>query len=163
MESKKWLELIEKKESEIMQVGIEAYRDSLHNPELQFVVELTEDGDVCSWYGLAGNDCQSSTSFNGTSIEMYRVCNQCWEGAMEISEEQVIEKLRECYSENQINELQVEARECHQSLASALEDYDDDMYDVVIGKLKDEYIAWMVDECGYGDVERGIEETKDRL
>lgn len=51
-----WLELIEEKRDEIMEVGMQAFRDSVDNPHLRFIVEITDSGNVSSWYDIkSGN------------------------------------------------------------------------------------------------------------
>lgn len=60
--NKNWLELIEKKYDEIINVGEKAYKDALENQHLRFIVEMDENGNVYSWYDVAGgNSFHAST------------------------------------------------------------------------------------------------------
>ena len=54
MTNKKWLELIEQHEKQIINAGIEAYKEALENPNLRYIVEINENGGITTWYDLAG-------------------------------------------------------------------------------------------------------------
>lgn len=74
--NKNWLELIEKKYDEIINVGEKAYKDALENQHLRFIVEMDENGNVYSWYDVAGGNSFHASTYNGESIELLSsVCN----------------------------------------------------------------------------------------
>jgi hypothetical protein len=161
-ENVKWLELIQKKKDGLVKVGIDAYRYSIYNPNLVYIVELDEDGNVYLQWEKVGNCCTSGTSFCGNYIEVCRICNRNWKKTWRICDEQVINKLWvHDYGKNRINELCDEADACNQSVITTLKDCDTKMFGVVYKELKDEYIEWMVCEYGYATIMRGIAEAID--
>ena len=91
--NKNWLELIEKKYDEIINVGEKAYKDALENQHLRFIVEMDENGNVYSWYDVAGGNSFHASTYNGESIELFEFCMQYWENNP--ADETVEEKLRE--------------------------------------------------------------------
>lgn len=41
--NKDWLKLINEKETEIIEIGISAYREAKENPHLRYIIEMDED------------------------------------------------------------------------------------------------------------------------
>lgn len=76
--NKNWLELIEKKYDEIINVGEKAYKDALENQHLRFIVEMDENGNVYSWYDVAGGNSFHASTYNGESIELFEFCMKRW-------------------------------------------------------------------------------------
>lgn len=122
--NKNWLELIEKKYDEIINVGEKAYKDALENQHLRFIVEMDENGNVYSWYDVAGGNSFHASTYNGESIELFEFCMQYWENnpADETVEEKLKKKglydlylkereLQECLEECRKDELEFMADE----------------------------------------------------
>lgn len=60
-----WLELIEEKEDQILAEGEKAYKEAINNPHLRYIVEIDENGDVYSWYDVAGGNSFHVSTFEG--------------------------------------------------------------------------------------------------
>lgn len=71
-----WLELIEEKEDQILAEGEKAYKEAINNPHLRYIVEIDEDGDVYSWYDVAGGNSFHVSTFEGKSKELFELCFQ---------------------------------------------------------------------------------------
>lgn len=65
-----WLELIEEKEDQILAEGEKAYKEAINNPHLRYIVEIDENGDVYSWYDVAGGNSFHVSTFEGKSKEL---------------------------------------------------------------------------------------------
>ena len=78
MTNRKWLELIEQNEERIINKGIEAYKSALENPNLCYIVEISEDGIITMWYDVAGGNSFHMPTYNGKSIELLHFCMQNW-------------------------------------------------------------------------------------
>lgn len=59
-----WLELIEEKEDQILAEGEKAYKEAINNPHLRYIVEIDENGDVYSWYDVAGGNSFHVSTFH---------------------------------------------------------------------------------------------------
>lgn len=109
MTNKKWLELIEKNEEKIIEAGIAAYAEALENTHLRYIVEMNEDGEIYTWYDIAGGNSYHMSTHEGRSIEVLHFCFQNYD--CEISEDAIIEKLEENGHADMIQELQERAEE----------------------------------------------------
>ena len=88
---KKWLELIEEKEDQILAEGEKAYKDAINNTNLRFIVEMDQDGNVYSWYDIAGGNSYHMSVHEGKAIELFEFCFQYYD--IEISSGILEEKL----------------------------------------------------------------------
>ena len=78
MTNREWLELIEQNEERIINKGIEAYKSALENPNLRYIVEINENGEINTWYDVAGGNSLHMSTYNGKSIELLHFCMQGW-------------------------------------------------------------------------------------
>lgn len=143
MTKSEWLELIEKHESDIIQKGIEAYRQAAIHRNLEYIVEIDEHGVISIWYTIAGGNSFHSSTFEGASIEIFRLCFQYSEP--NITEEAICEKLREKGLEEKIKELCQEAEE------------DDLTVELVINKFHKE-LSEVLEECEKDAIEYDVSE-----
>ena len=74
----KWLELIEQNKERIINKGIEAYKESLENKNLRYIVEINENGEINTWYDIAGGNSIHMSTYNGESIELLHFWMQYW-------------------------------------------------------------------------------------
>lgn len=160
MTNKEWLELIEKKEEEIIETGIKAYEDALNNKHLRFIVEMDEDGEVYSWYDIAGGNSFHSTAFNGTAIELFQFCFQYYD--VEITEEMIVDKLNEKGYGNRIEELKAEAEEEYTSLESVINNNHEELFEV-IEECQKEVIEFEISEYAREGSEQKLEYIKEQL
>lgn len=78
MSNREWLELIEQNKERIINKGIEAYKEALENPNLRYIVEISEDGIITMWYDVAGGNSFHMSTYNGKSLELIHFCMQNW-------------------------------------------------------------------------------------
>lgn len=78
MTNREWLKLIEQNEERIINKGIEAYKEALENPNLRYIVEISEDGIITMWYDVAGGNSFHMSTYNGKSLELIHFCMQNW-------------------------------------------------------------------------------------
>lgn len=100
-----WLELIEEKEDQILAEGEKAYKEAINNPHLRYIVEIDENGDVYSWYDVAGGNSFHVSTFEGKSKELFELCFQFLD--IEISSDALetklmIEEGRKVYTINKL-------------------------------------------------------------
>lgn len=93
---KNWLELIEGKEQEIIEVATKAYKEALENTHLKYIVEMDSDGDVYYWYDAAGgNNFHISNDPDREIQVLMTFCNQYFDIMSEFegfeTEEEAIE------------------------------------------------------------------------
>ena len=162
MTSKEWLELIKEHEEKIIESGEKAYADAMNNNDFRFIVELEKDGNIYSWYDVAGGTSCSEDSFNGNAIVLMIFCFRGYEP--EITEEDVRNKLIECGFENRIKELQNEAEEYGTTLdALIINEYGNDELYSVIQKCMQDAIDFEIAEYARNEVECELERTKSGL
>lgn len=138
--NKNWLELIEKKYGEIINVGEKAYKDALENQHLRFIVEMDENGNVYSWYDVAGGNSFHASTYNGESIELFEFCMEYWENNP--ADETVEEKLRE----KGLYNLYLEERELQDA-----EDYD--TAEFILSNSSNEQLRECLEECRKDELE----------
>ena len=73
-----WLELIERNEEQIINTGIEAYKEAIENTQLRYIVEINTNGEITTWYDIAGGNSFHMSTYNGKSIELLHFCMQNW-------------------------------------------------------------------------------------
>lgn len=73
-----WLELIERNEEQIINTGIEAYKEAIENTQLRYIVEMDENGIITMWYDVAGGNSFHMSTYNGKSLELIHFCMQNW-------------------------------------------------------------------------------------
>lgn len=145
MKSKEWLELINKNEDKIIEIGMKAYADATNNKHLRFIVEIDEDGDVGYWHDIAGGNSYHMSVHNGTSMELFQFCFQYSE--LEITEDDIIDKLIEKGYENRIEELKEEAEEENTSIEV-----------ILINNHNNDELINVIEECQKEAVEFDISE-----
>lgn len=88
-----WLELIERNEEQIINTGIEAYKEAIENTQLRYIVEINTNGEITTWYDIAGGNSFHMSTYNGKSIELLHFCMRDME--FDPSDETVEQKLRD--------------------------------------------------------------------
>lgn len=141
----KWLDLINKKYDEIINVGEKAYRDALENQNLRFIVEMDENGNVYSWYDIAGGNSFHMSTYKGESIELFQFCMRYWENNP--TDESVEDKLKE----KGLYSLYLEERERQDA-----EDYD--TAELVLSNSSDEQLLECLEECRKDELEFMVDE-----
>lgn len=135
MTNKEWLELIEQNEERIINKGIEAYKSALENPNLRYIVEISEDGIIIMWYDVAGGNSFHMSTYNGKSIELIHFCMQNWIDDP-IPDNNIEQKL----IERGLYNLYLEER-----AAQDVEDYE--VAEIVIINSTDEELHNILEEC----------------
>lgn len=129
MTKNEWLTLIEKHESEIVQKGIEAYRKAAMHRNLEYIVEIDEHGIISIWYTIAGGNSFHQSTFEGASIEIFRLCFQYSEP--NITEEAICEKLKEKGLEDKIKALCQEAEDADLTVELVISRFRKELSDVL--------------------------------
>lgn len=121
-----WLELIEEKEDQILAEGEKAYKEAINNPHLRYIVEIDENGDVYSWYDVAGGNSFHVSTFEGKSKELFELCFQFLD--IEISSDALESKLIEKGYKKELEELAQLASENQTSIEVEIINGDNDIY-----------------------------------
>lgn len=130
----KWLELIEQHEEEIINTGIEVYKEAIENPHLRYIVEMNEDGEVYYWYDIVGGNSFHMSTYQGKSIELIHLCMRDME--FDPTDETVEQKLKAKGLWN----LYLEERERQDA-----EDYDG--AEIVLCNSSDNKLRKCLEEC----------------
>lgn len=128
MDNNKYLELINENEDKIIEMAADAYEEALNNKHLRFIVEIDKDGEVSYWNDIAGGNSQHMSVYNGDAIELLHFCFQYSD--LEITQDDIINKLIEMGFENKIDELLAEARDENEDfpdLEWAINNHNDDV------------------------------------
>lgn len=159
----KWLELIEQKEEQIISTGIEAYKEALENPNLRYIVEINENGEINTWYDIAGGNSFHMSTYQGKSIELLHFCMQNWIDDP-IPDNDIEQKLTECGLYN---------RYLEERAAQDVEDYEvaeiviinstDKELHSVLEKCRDERKQFYIDEYARMESENQLENLKNVL
>lgn len=142
LSNKDWLKLINEKETEIIKIGISAYREARENPHLRFIVEMNEDGEVSHWYDVAGGNSFHSSVFNDTAIELFEFCFQYSD--VEITDEQITKVMITDGYEDAIEEVKEYAADYGTSMEVAI-------------RNRFAYLSDVVDYCIKAEIEFDIE------
>lgn len=151
MDNKKWLELIEQKKEEILIAGEKAYAESLNNTQLRYIVELNNNGEIYTWYDIAGGNSYHMSTHNGESIEVLHFCNQYYEP--EITSGDIKSKLIEKGYENMIEELEERAKDDYTSIECVIMNGDYMELTGVVEELREEFTSAMICEYARSDSE----------
>ena len=153
--NKNWIELIKDNIGNILEVGTKAYRDALQNTHLRFIVEMGNDGNVKSWYDVAGGNSFTQSSYDGNSIQLFQICHQ--HESIEIYDNDIIDKLHdEKLNLEIIQEIQDKAKnqesctECiilekYEELRYIIESCYQDAIDFEVSEHARDYITWEID------------------
>lgn len=106
MENKQWLELINQKKSQLVEAGEQAFRDSIDNQHLRYIVELYKDGSISVWYDVAGGNSFTSSSHRGESYVVMQFCHQYMEinNQEDETEEEWIEWYKDEYAHEEADQ-----------------------------------------------------------
>lgn len=141
----KWLDLINKKYDEIINVGEKAYKDALENQNLRFIVEMDENGNVYSWYDIAGGNSIHMSTYKGESIELLHFCMRGWENNP--TNESVEQKLKE----KGLYSLYLEERERQDA-------EDIDTAELVLSNSSNQQLLECLEECQKDELEFMVDE-----
>ena len=161
MKNIKWLELISEKEEEILAAGEEAYKEAINNTYLQFIVEMDEDGEIYTWYDIAGGNSYHTSIHDGTSIEVLHFCNQYYEP--ELTDESIENKLKEKGYASMIDELRERAEEDCTSIECIIMSVDYQELQEVVYECRQDEIDFMVSEYARAEAEYKLENLKSQL
>lgn len=139
-----WLELIEEKEDQILAEGEKAYKEAINNPHLRYIVEIDENGDVYSWYDIAGGNSFHVSTFEGKSKELFELCFQFLD--IEISSDALESKLIEKGYKKELEELAQLASENQTSIEVEIINGDNDILKEFVEECRKEEIDFMVSE-----------------
>lgn len=134
-----WLELIEEKEDQILAEGEKAYKEAINNPHLRYIVEIDENGDVYSWYDVAGGN-----SFHVST-------NALESKLIEKGYKKELEELAQLASENQTS-IEVE-----------IINGDNDILKEFIEECRKEEIDFMISEYARSESENKLDYFKEVL
>lgn len=159
MENKEWLKLIEDKEELIIETGIKAYEEAMNSENLRFIVEMDDDGEVYYWYDIAGGNTYHMSTYNGTSIELFQFCFQGYD--LEISEEEIVEKLNEKGYGDEIEKLREEAEEEYTDIEGIISSkYSNGKLYEILEECREEAIEFNISNYAREEVEDKLEDIK---
>lgn len=156
-----WLELIEEKEDHILAEGEKAYKEAINNPHLRYIVEIDEDGDVYSWYDVAGGNSFHISTFEGRSKELFEFCFQFLD--IEISSDTLENKLIEKGYKRELEELAQLASENYTSVEVEIINSDNDALKEVVEECRKEEIDFMISEYARAESESKLDYLKEIL
>ena len=156
-----WLELIEAKEDQILAEGEKAYKEAINNPHLRYIVEIDEDGDVYSWYDVAGGNSFHISTFEGRSKELFEFCFQFLD--IEISSDTLENKLIEKGYKKELEELAQLASENYTSVEVEIINSDNDALKEVVEECRKEEIDFMISEYARAESESKLDYLKEIL
>lgn len=135
MTNREWLELIEQNEERITNKGIEAYKSALENPNLRYIVEISEDGIITMWYDVAGGNSFHMSTYNGKSIELLHFCMQNW----------IDDPIPDNDIEQKLTERGLYNRYLEERVAQDVEECE--VAEIVIINSTDEQLQGILEEC----------------
>lgn len=156
-----WLELIEEKENQILAEGEKAYKEAINNPHLRYIVEIDEDGDVYSWYDVAGGNSFHVSTFEGKSKELFELCFQFLD--IEISSDALESKLIEKGYKKELEELAQLASENQTSIEVEIINGDNDILKEFVEECRKEEIDFMISEYARSESENKLDYFKEIL
>lgn len=163
MTNREWLELIEQNEERIINKGIEAYKSALENKNLRYIVEINENGEITTWYDVAGGNSFHMSTYNGKSIELIHFCMQNWIDDP-IPDNDIEQKLQERGLYNRYLEERaaqdVEDWECAEIVI--INSTNKELYNV-LEECRQERKQFYVDEYARAESENQLEELKNIL
>lgn len=155
----KWLKLIEKKEQEIIEAGVKAYSEAMENPHLRFIVELSENGEVTTWYDIASGNSFHQSVYDGKSIELLHFCMRNWEN--DPSDETVEQKLQEMGLWNlYLEERERQEAEDYEGAECILCNTENEQLRACLEECREEEKQFMVDEYAREETLNKLEEIK---
>ena len=126
---REWLEIIQKNEKEILEVGAYAYAEAMRNPHRDYVVELGSSGSVECHYHVEsepGNHTEEYIEGKSLEVMIFSMQNQ----GIEITDDAVEDLLREeGYSQEQIAEFYEIAEEENIGFQELIKDKHPDILD----------------------------------
>lgn len=152
---KKWLELIEEKEDQILAEGEKAYKDAINNTNLRFIVEMDQDGNVYSWYDIAGGNSYHMSVHEGKAIELFEFCFQYYD--IEISSGILEEKLIKKGYKKELEELKAQAEEDFTSIEVEIINGNDNRLKDIIEECRNEEIEFLVSEYARSESESKLD------
>lgn len=147
MTNNQWIEVINVNRKAIQEAGEEAYKDSMYNQHLQYVIEISQNGSIDTWYQSAGGSGQSMDSYNGNSLVIMTICNQYHD--VELTSEQITEALED---------IGVEVPEGQNAYDYAYDNHRD-----VIEQLEQDQLEWEISEYAYDTVDAKIDRCIEEL
>lgn len=108
MNIKEYINLIKEKREEIILALEKGFCNSLDNRNLEFNVELCNDGNILEWYSNAGSGDFKKSNLSGDSIHVATFCNQyiLIDNAINETEEEWLEWYKDEYKNSEaINKL----------------------------------------------------------
>ena len=144
MKYSEWLELLGEKREQILNEAVDAYKDSLESTHLRFIVELDCNGDIYTWYDIAGGNSTHVSTYKGDSIECIRICNEYL--SINISDESIIRYLTEQKKTEYISILEAEQAEDYTSYECLISDHHLELRPIVEQCIADEK-EFLCDNC----------------
>lgn len=139
-----WAKMLEDNYSKIIDEAVGAYKDSLYNPGLRFIVEIDCDGNVYTWYDIAGGNSYHMSTYKGNSIECMHICNQYLE--LNITDMAIEEKIREQNKTEYLSILKLEQAEEFVSYESLIADHHPELQNILEACIEDEK-EYIYDNC----------------
>lgn len=124
-----WAKVLEENYSKVIDEAVGAYKDSLYNPGLRFIVEIDCDGNVYTWYDIAGGNTYHMSTYKGDSIECLHICNQYLD--LNITDDVIERIIREQSKTEYLTILKAEQEEEDTSYESLITDHHPELQSVL--------------------------------
>lgn len=131
-----WVKLLEDNYSKIIDEATSAYKDSLDSPGLRFIVEIDYEGNVYTWYDIAGGNTYHMSTYKGNSMECVHICNQYLE--LDITDEAIEKTIREQNKMEFLAILKAEQAEDYVSYEDLIVDHHPELQAVLERCIEDE-------------------------
>ena len=163
MTNREWLELIEQNKERIINKGIEAYKKSLANKNLRYIVEMDENAIIIMWYDVVGGNSFHMSTYNGKSLELIHFCMQNWIGDP-IPDDDIEQKLHERGLYNRyLKERESQEVEDWETAEIVIINSIDTKLQNVLEECRQERKQFYVDEYARTEAENQLENLKNVL
>ena len=163
MTNREWLELIEQNKERIINKGIEAYKESLENKNLRYIVEMDENGIITMWYDIAGGNSFHMSTYNWKSIELIYFCMQNWIDDP-ISDDDIEQKLQEHGLYNRyLDEREMQDVQDWEAAEIVMINSTDVKLQSILEECRQERKQFLVDEYARTEAENQLENLKNVL
>lgn len=163
MTNREWLKLIEQNKERIINKGIEAYKESLENKNLRYIVEISENGTITMWYDVAGGNNFHMSTYNRKSLELIHFCMQNWIDDP-IPDDDIEQKLQERGLYNRyLEERESQEVEDWETAEIVIINSIDTKLQNVLEECRQERKQFLVDEYARTEAENQLENLKNVL
>ena len=137
----KWSNIIEQNKEKLIEALENAYKESVDNRHMQYIVEIYKNGIIRTWACAAESSSFSADSWNGESTVVATYCFQNMD--IEVTEED----FRRHMTEEERKDIEWRAKEDGLSFINYI--YSSGNYRELIDAVEQEWLEWYKDEYAH--------------